>query len=126
MYNRRSSYSSPTVLGIEERFERPLCYVLGWVSGLILLLIERRNANVRRHAYQSVVVFGGLSIISLLLGLLGSATGWIPLLGGILGVGLGAVGVIVTIVGVLAWLILIVLAFLSPETFIGNRHRELL
>jgi uncharacterized membrane protein len=126
MYNQRNSLSSPTVLGIEERFERPLCYVLGWVSGLIFLLIERRNTTVRRHAFQSVVVFGGLSIISLLLGLLGTATGWIPLLGGILGVGLGAIGVLVTIVGVLAWILLIVLAFFSPETFIGGPHRELM
>ena len=126
MYNQRNSYSSPTVLGIDERFERPLCYVLGWVTGLIFLLIERRNATVRRHAYQSVVVFGTLSIISLVLGILGGITGGIPLLGGILGIGLGALGLIITIVGVLAWILLIVLSFLSPETFIGNRHRELI
>lgn len=126
MYNQRNSYSSPTVLGIEERFERPLTYVLGWVSGLIFLLIERRNATVRRHAFQSVVVFGGLSIISLLLGLIGTATGWIPILGGIVGFGLGAIGIGVTIIGILAWILLIVLSFLSPETFIGNRGRELI
>jgi uncharacterized membrane protein len=126
MYNQRNSYSSPTVLGIEERFERPLTYVLGWVSGLIFLLIERRNVTVRRHAFQSVVVFGGLSIISLLLGLIGTLTGWIPVLGGIVGFGLGAIGIGVTIIGVLAWILLIVLSFLSPETFIGNRSRELI
>ena len=105
MYNQRNAYSSPTVLGIEEKYERVLCYVLGWVSGLIFLLIERRNTAVRRHAYQSVVVFGALSII---------------------GIGLGAVGVIVTIVGVLLWLLLMFLAFFSPETFIGAPHRELM
>jgi uncharacterized membrane protein len=126
MYNQRNSYSSPTVLGIEERFERPLCYVLGWISGLIFLLIERRNATVRRHAYQSVVVFGALSVISLLLGIIGAIMGGIPILGGIVGLGVGALGLIVTIVGVLAWILLIVLSFLSPETFIGNRHRELI
>jgi uncharacterized membrane protein len=126
MYNQRNVFSTPTVLGIEERFERPLCYVLGWVSGLIFLLIERRNATVRRHAYQSVVVFGTLSVIGLLITLLGAATGWIPLLGGIIGFGLGAVGVVVTIVGVLAWLLLMLLAFFSPETFIGAPHRELM
>ena len=126
MYNQRNSYSSPTVLGIEERFERPLCYVLGWITGLLFLLIERRNTNVRRHAYQSVVVFGTLSIISLLIGIIGAITGGIPILGGIVGLGLGAVGLIVTIVGVLAWLLLIVLSFLSPETFIGGPRRELL
>jgi uncharacterized membrane protein len=125
MYNRRSSYASPTVLGIEERFERPLVYVLGWITGLIFLVIERRNAAVRRHAYQSLVVFGALTVIGILLGLLGAVTGWIPLLGGIIGFGLGAVGILVTIVGVLLWLLFMLLAFMSPETFIGNR-RELM
>jgi uncharacterized membrane protein len=126
MYNQRNAYSSPTVLGIEEKYERVLCYVLGWVSGLIFLLIERRNTAVRRHAYQSVVVFGALSIIGLLLTLIGAVTGWIPLLGGIIGIGLGFVGIIVTIVSVLAWLLLMFLAFFSPETFIGAPHRELM
>jgi uncharacterized membrane protein len=126
MYNQRNAYSSPTVLGIEERFERPLCYVLGWVSGLFFLLIEKRNAAVRRHAYQSVVVFGALSLVFLLIALIGFATGWIPLLGGIIGAGLGFIGFIATIVGVLAWLILMVLAFISPETFIGGPRRDLI
>jgi uncharacterized membrane protein len=125
MYNQRSSYSSPTVLGIDERFERVLCYALGWITGLIFLVIERRNAAVRRHAYQSLVVFGALTVISIVIGLLGAATGWIPLLGGLIGFGLGAVGIVVTIVGILLWLLFMLLAFMSPETFIGNR-RELM
>jgi uncharacterized membrane protein len=125
MYNRRSSYSSPTVLGIDEKFERPLVYVLGWITGLIFLVIERRNAAVRRHAYQSLVVFGALTVIAILIGLLGAVTGWIPLLGGIIGLGLGAVGFILGLITLLAWLLFMLLAFMSPETFIGNR-RELM
>lgn len=125
MYNQRSSYSSPTVLGIDEKFERPLCYVLGWITGLIFLVIERRNVAVRRHAYQSLVVFGTLSIISLVITILGGLAG-IPILGFFLGIGLGALGVVVAIVSVLAWILLIVLSFLSPETFIGNNRRDLI
>jgi uncharacterized membrane protein len=126
MYNRRSSYSSPTVLGIEEKFERPLVYVLGWITGLVFLLVERRNTNVRRHAYQSVVIFGALTIISLILGFIGGLAGGIPLIGGLFGLGFGALGILVTVISVLAWLLLIVLAFITPETFIGNHRRDLI
>ena len=43
-----------------------LCYVLGWITGLILYFIDKRP-YVRFHAAQSIVVFGGLHIIEILL-----------------------------------------------------------
>lgn len=43
-----------------------LCYVLGWVTGLIFLLIDKRPF-VRFHAAQSLILFGGLHIISIIL-----------------------------------------------------------
>ena len=60
MYNYNQNYSSPTSLGIQERWERVLAYALIWVSGLILLFVEQRNQTVRRHAMQSVIIFGSL------------------------------------------------------------------
>lgn len=121
MYNRRSSYASPTVLGIDERFERVLCYALGWITGLLFLVIERRNAAVRRHAYQSLVVFGALSIAWLILTILGGLAG-IPILGFFVGFGLGILGFILGLITIAAWLLFMLLAFMSPETFIGNRR----
>jgi uncharacterized membrane protein len=50
---------SPNVAGM-------LCYVFGWVSGLIFLLIDKRPF-VRFHAAQSVVVFATLSLVLLVL-----------------------------------------------------------
>ena len=43
-----------------------LCYVLGWVTGLIFFLVDKRP-YVRFHAVQSIVVFGGLQIIQIVL-----------------------------------------------------------
>lgn len=34
--------------------------MLGWITGLALLLTERENRFVRFHALQSVIVFGSL------------------------------------------------------------------
>jgi uncharacterized membrane protein len=45
-----------------------LCYVVGWITGIIFFLIDKRPF-VRFHAAQSIVVFGGLHIISILLGM---------------------------------------------------------
>jgi uncharacterized membrane protein len=39
-----------------------LCYLLGWLTGLIFLLIDKRPF-VRFHAAQSIVVFGSLFIL---------------------------------------------------------------
>jgi uncharacterized membrane protein len=37
--------------------------VLGWVTGVALLLTERENRFVRFHALQSTIVFGGLCVL---------------------------------------------------------------
>jgi uncharacterized membrane protein len=45
-----------------------LCYVLGWVTGLIFYFIDKRP-YVRFHAAQSIVTFGGLHLVSIVLGM---------------------------------------------------------
>ena len=50
-----------------------LCYVGFWVTGIIFLIIERKNKLVRFHAMQSLVVFGILNIIW---GVANNIAGW--------------------------------------------------
>ena len=47
---------------MDENVAGLLCYSLGWVTGLIFYLVDKRPF-VRFHAAQSMVVFGGLHII---------------------------------------------------------------
>ncbi len=47
---------------MEENVASFLCYLVGWVTGIIFLIVDKRP-TVRFHAAQSIVVFGGLSII---------------------------------------------------------------
>ena len=49
--------------GMQENLAGCLCYALGWLTGIIFLLIDRRPF-VRFHAAQSIVVFGALTIIA--------------------------------------------------------------
>ena len=53
---------------MDENVAGLLCYVLGWVTGLIFYFIDKRP-YVRFHAAQSIVVFGGCTILSIVLGM---------------------------------------------------------
>ncbi len=86
-----------TSVGLEENIEALLSYVLGWVTGLVFFLIEKKSDFVRFHAAQSLITFLGLWIINILL--------WrIPILGVIL-VGL------ITILEIILWILLMIKAY---------------
>jgi uncharacterized membrane protein len=53
-----SETKGKTSTGMEQNLEGLLCYVLGWLTGIIFLLLEKDNKFVRFHAIQSILVFG--------------------------------------------------------------------
>jgi len=55
--------------GMSETTAACLSYVLGWITGIIFFLIDKRP-YVRFHAAQSIVTFGGLTIIRFVLGMM--------------------------------------------------------
>ncbi len=59
-----------TSTGLEANVAGLLCYVLGWVTGLIFFLIEKENKFVRFHAMQSIVTFGTITVISIVISIL--------------------------------------------------------
>ena len=86
-----------TSSGLAENVAGLLCYVLGWISGIIFILIEQENKLVRFHAVQSIYVFGVLTVANLILG-------WLPIIGGIL-------TWIIGVVGFILWIVLMVKAY---------------
>jgi uncharacterized membrane protein len=72
------SMSGTTSIGLPENIAIALGYLFSWVGGLILFFVEKQNQKVRFHAMQSIILFGGLSILLLVLPHL-------PLIGGLLG-----------------------------------------
>lgn len=56
-----------TSIGLDKNIALALCYVLGWVSGLVFLFIEKEDKEVRFQAMQSIVVFGSLHAAQLVL-----------------------------------------------------------
>jgi uncharacterized membrane protein len=58
-----------TSTGMQANVAALLCYVLGWVTGLVFFLIEKENKFVRFHAMQSIIVFGALFVLQIALGI---------------------------------------------------------
>ncbi len=52
--------------GLDSNIAGLLCYVLGWVTGLIFILIEKEDKFVRFHAAQSILFSAALTIIFIL------------------------------------------------------------
>lgn len=74
-----------TALGLSENIEGALAYLVVWITGLVFWFLEPENKFVRFHAMQSIVVFGTLTVVEIVLGI-------IPILGAILGALLGLAG----------------------------------
>jgi uncharacterized membrane protein len=58
--------AQPGTTGLQENVAGLLCYLLGWLTGIIFLLIDKRPF-VRFHAAQSIVVFGILFLLRIVL-----------------------------------------------------------
>ena len=55
-----------TSTGIKPNVAGLLCYIAGWVSGLIFLLIEKESKFVRFHAIQSISIYVVLFVVYLI------------------------------------------------------------
>ena len=86
-----------TSTGLTENVAGLLCYVLGWISGIAFILLEKENKFVRFHAIQSIIVFGVLTIAMIILS-------WIPVIGFVL-------GWIIWVIGLILWIVLMVQAY---------------
>lgn len=100
-----------TQSGLSENVAGLLCYLVGWLTGLIFFLIDKRP-YVRFHAAQSLVVFGGLHILRIVLAMI-FGVGW--LFGGGMGwmhFGFGFVLFsVIGLVTLILWIVLMIKAY---------------
>ena len=86
-----------TSTGLSANIAGLLCYVLGWITGIVFVVLEKKSTFVKFHAWQSIMVFGVLTVADLILGL-------IPFIGWVLGILIG-------ILGFVLWIILMIRAY---------------
>jgi len=90
--------------GLSENVAGLLCYVLGWLTGIIFILIDKRPF-VRFHAAQSIVVFGSLTLLRIGFGIVMG-------IGGVVGFGLWAfVSMVLGLLTVILWILLMIKAY---------------
>jgi uncharacterized membrane protein len=97
--------------GMQENVAAGLSYVLCWVTGLIFYFIDKRKF-VRFHAAQSIVVFGGLTILSIVLSMFVTVTAVAMHGGGVVGFGfLGILLMIIHFTWFILWIVCMIMAF---------------
>ncbi len=78
--------------GLDENVAGFFCYLLGFITGIVFLVVEKESRFVKFHAKQSTITFLGLFVVMLIFG-------WIPVL-----------SILVFIFTLILWLILMVKA----------------
>jgi uncharacterized membrane protein len=85
--------------GLEENVAGFFCYLLGFITGIVFMVVEKKSHFVKFHAKQSTITFLILFVISLIIG-------WIPI-----------IGFLVLILSLILWLVLMIKALK------GERYR---
>jgi uncharacterized membrane protein len=78
--------------GLDENVAGLLCYLFGFITGIVFMVVEKESPFVKFHAKQSTITFLGLFVIILVFG-------WIPV-----------IGALIWIFSLILWLVLMIKA----------------
>jgi len=95
--------------GLSANVAGLLCYVAGWITGIIFIVLEKKSIFVKFHAWQSIMTFGVLTVAHLILSTILGAIAVAALSPG-LAIFAGVIGWIIGILGFILWIILIIQA----------------
>jgi len=101
------SKSTGSSTGLEANIAGLLCYVLGWITGLIFLLLEKENKFIRFHAIQSIVIFGAFTVLWIVFSILMA----IPFIGAVFWL----LNILSGILAFVLWIVLMVKAYQSER-----------
>lgn len=86
----------PSSTGLDPKVAGLLCYLLGFITGIVFLALEKQSRFVKFHALQSIAISVVLIVINLILG-------FIPFIGWL-------VSIILTPLSFILWIALMLLA----------------
>ncbi len=78
--------------GLDENVAGFFCYLLGFITGIVFLVVEKESRFVKFHAKQSTITFLGLLVLMIVIG-------WIPIL-----------NILIFVFSLILWLVLMVKA----------------
>jgi uncharacterized membrane protein len=82
--------------GLDQNVAGALTYLIGFITGIVFLIVEKDNKFVRFHAMQSTMVFGGFFVLYLVLTV--TFVGWLLM-------------PLILIVQLVVWLLMMIKAF---------------
>jgi uncharacterized membrane protein len=121
-----STPSSNSTTGLPDNLAGALSYVLGPITGIFFLVMEKQSRFVRFHAMQSLLVGVVLIIVNFVLNVLDAVLLRIPFIGWLFSLGLALV---VGLASLVLWLALMYAAYRGQEwelPWIGQEARKLL
>jgi uncharacterized membrane protein len=86
-----------------------LCYVALWVTGIVFVVLEKKSKFVKFHAWQSIMTFGALTVVQIILSILGAIA--VATLSFGLWQFAHVLGIIIWVITVGLWIALMLLAY---------------
>jgi len=75
--------------GMDKRTAALLSYLVTWITGIIFLFVGKNDPDIKYHAAQSIIFFGGITVIEILVNIvtsISSALGFLSWLNFILNI----------------------------------------
>ncbi|MCJ7669531.1 MAG: zinc-ribbon domain-containing protein [Dehalococcoidia bacterium] len=86
-----------------------LCYLATWITGIIFAVLEKKSTFVKFHAWQSIMTFGVLTVVQIILSIISAIAAFTFSPG--LSVFALVLSVIVGVITVGLWIALMILAY---------------
>ncbi|MFB8281700.1 DUF4870 domain-containing protein [Nocardia colli] len=97
MTSSPSHTNRPQPAGLDKKTSAILSYALGWLTGVIFLFVGKHDPDVKFHAAQSIVFFGAVSVLKIVLSIVGSFLGALGIIFSLAGLALSILTLIVWI-----------------------------
>ncbi|MFD6105239.1 DUF4870 domain-containing protein [Nocardia salmonicida] len=88
---------------MDKKTSAILSYALGWLTGIIFLFVGKNDPDVKFHAAQSIIFFGAVSVLNIVLSIVGSLLG-------VLGIIFSLAGLVLAVFAVVVWIMAMVRA----------------
>jgi len=95
--------------GMSANIAGLLSYLFTWITGIIFVVIEKKSTFVKFHAWQSIMVFGVLTVAQIIFSGILVAIGWATLSPGLIAFA-GVIGTLIWILMVILWIVLMIMA----------------